>query len=143
MQRDKTGKLERALKQSPINYFSDLFICAMVLLWIADNVYESIVATGVTVASIVLSLCTGTNCFDTSMWSSIGSNIALPLSCGGALWMVKNGVQHALANRRGEQAHMDFPRVGADGEDNGAEQQYGGSPDDLTEEPTQEQNREE
>lgn len=109
-------KLKDKLSESPINYFSDLFICAMVILWIADNVYEAVIASAVTISSIVLSFSTGYACFDTSMWSSIGSNVAIPLSCGGALWMLKNGVQHAIAYRQGKRAHMDFPAVHPDGE---------------------------
>lgn len=110
-------KLVEKIKQSPINYFSDLFITAMVLMWIADNVYQSIIATSVTISSIILSFQTGTSCLDTSMWSSIGTNVAIPLSCGGAIWMVKNSIQHAISNRKGKLAHMDFPAVHPEGED--------------------------
>lgn len=105
------------LKQSPINYFSDLFIVAMVSMWIVDNVYQSIIATAVTVSSIILSAQTGMNCYDTSMWSSIGTNVAIPLSCGGAIWMVKNSIQHAISNYKGKQAAKDFPAVHPEGED--------------------------
>ncbi|MCD8369559.1 MAG: hypothetical protein LUC94_04355 [Clostridiales bacterium] len=105
------GKLEKILCNSFINYLSDLFIGAMVVMWIADSVYESIIASAVTISSIVLSHQAGYACYDTSMWSSIGSNIAIPLGAGGAIWLVKCGVQHAIANNKGEQAHMDFPRV--------------------------------
>lgn len=104
------------LKESPINYFSDLFIVATVLMWIVDNIYQSIIATIVTVNSIVLSQQTGTNCYDTSMWASIGANIAIPLSCGGAIWMIKNSIQHAIFNHRGEQAKEDFPAAHPEGE---------------------------
>lgn len=104
------------IKRSPINYFSDLFIIAMVSLWIFDCIYESIIASVVTISSIFLSYQVGANCFDTSMWSSIGSNVALPLSVGGALWMTKNAVQHAIRNHRGESAPEDFPAVHPEGE---------------------------
>lgn len=104
------------LEKSPINYFSDLFITAMVIMWIVDNVYQSIIATGVTISSIMLSHNTGMNCYDTSMWASIGTNVAIPLSCGGAIWMVKNSVQHAISNYRGKQARQDFPAVHPEGE---------------------------
>ena len=104
------------IKRSPINYFSDLFIIAMVSMWILDNIYQSIMASAVTISSIVLSFQVGSNCFDTSMWSSIGSNVALPLSVGGALWMTKNAVQHAIRNHRGENAPEDFPAVHPEGE---------------------------
>ena len=113
----KKESLTNKLKRSPINYFSDLFITAMVLLWIVDCVYESIIATIVTISSIVLSYQTGMSCYDTSMWASIGTNVAIPLSCGGAIWMIKNSVQHAIANHRGKKASMDFPAVHPDGED--------------------------
>lgn len=112
----KKGRITTKLKQSPINYFSDLFIVAMVLLWIFDCVYESIIATIVTISSIILSNQTGMNCYDTSMWSSIGTNVAIPLSCGGAIWMIKNSIQHAISNYRGKRAHEDFPAVHPEGE---------------------------
>lgn len=105
------------LKRSPIKYFSDLFIVAMVSLWIADNVYQAIIATTVTISSIILSHQTGISCYDTSMWSSIGMNVAIPLSCGGAVWMIKNSIQHAISNHRGKEAPEDFPAIYADGQD--------------------------
>lgn len=109
------------LKESPINYFSDLFIVAIVIMWIADNIYQSLVASAVTISSILLSHSLGTNCYDTTMWSSIGTNVAIPLSCGGAVWMIKNSVQHAIRNKRGECAPKDFPAVHPEGEDEGIE----------------------
>lgn len=109
------------LNKSPINYFSDLFIVAMVLLWIFDCVYESIMASIVTISSVILSNQTGMNCYDTSMWSSIGTNVAIPLSCGGAIWMIKNSIQHAISNYRGKQAREDFPAVHPEGEYEGIE----------------------
>ena len=104
------------LKRSPINYFSDLFISAMVVLWIADAIYESVVATIVTISSIILSHQTGVSYYDTSMWSGIGTNIAIPLSCGGAIWMIKNSIQHAISNKKGKLAPQDFPAIHPDGE---------------------------
>ena len=112
----KREKFTSRLRRSPINYFSDLFIVAMVSLWIFDCIYESIIATIVTISSVVVSCVTGTNCYDTSMWSSIGTNVAIPLSCGGAVWMIKNSIQHAISNYRGKRAHEDFPAVYPDGE---------------------------
>lgn len=112
----RIAKLVAKIKESPINYFSDLFITAMVVLWIADNVYQSIIATILTISSIVLSHKTNSSCYDTSMWSSIGTNVAIPLSCGGAIWMIKNSVQHAISNYRGKLAHQDFPSVHPEGE---------------------------
>lgn len=111
----KKGLVDK-LRRSPINYFSDLFIVAMVVMWIVDNVYQSIIATIVTINSVILSNEIGMMCYDTTMWSSIGINVAVPLSCGGAIWMIKNSIQHAIANRKGKQAHQDFPAVTPEGE---------------------------
>ena len=113
----KKKKWIEKLRKSPINYFSDLFVVASVSLWIADWAYESVIASIVTISSIVLSHATGVNCYDTSMWGAIGSNVAIPLSCGGAIWMIKNSVQHAISNHRGKQAKPDFPAVHPEGED--------------------------
>lgn len=112
----KKEKWLTKLKRSPINYFSDLFIVSMVVMWIADNVYQSIIATTVTISSIVLSYRTGVNCYDTSMWASIGTNVAIPLSCGGAIWMIKNSIQHAISNYKGKEAVKDFPAANPEGE---------------------------
>lgn len=117
----KKRKWLKKLNESPINYFSDLFIVAMVSLWIFDCVYESAIATIVTINSVILSSQTGMNCYDTSMWSSIGANVAIPLSCGGAIWMIKNSIQHAISNYRGKQAREDFPAVHPEGEYEGIE----------------------
>ena len=112
----KNGAVNK-LRKSPINYFSDLFIVAMVLMWIISNIYQSVIASIVTVSSIILSHKIGMACYDTSMWASIGTNVAIPLSCGGAIWMVKNAVQHAISNAKGKRAYMDFPAVYPDGMD--------------------------
>lgn len=112
----KRKTLVDKIKRSPINYFSDLFIVSMVVMWIIDNVYQSIIATIVTISSIILSVQSGMSYIDTSMWASIGTNVAIPLSCGGAIWMIKNSVQHAISNHRGESAKEDFPAVHPEGE---------------------------
>lgn len=83
----------------------------MVVMWILDNCYQAVIATIVTISSVMLSYQTGTIMFDTSMWASIGTNVALPLSCGGAIWMIKNSIQHAISNYRGKEATKDFPAV--------------------------------
>lgn len=88
------------LNESPINYFSDLFVAAMVLLWIAATVV-------MTAAAIWATAAIG----DTSIWCEVGTLVAAPVTCGAGIWMVKNSVQHAIANARGERAHMDFPAV--------------------------------
>ncbi|MCD8038861.1 MAG: hypothetical protein LUE96_07250 [Lachnospiraceae bacterium] len=107
----RRSKLEKALDNSFINYFSDLFIVCMVAGWIA----VLLIMTGFAAyATIVLG--------DTSMWSDVGTLVAVPLSAGGAIWMVKNSVQHAIANRDGKEAKPDFPKVNADGEDEGKEE---------------------
>ena len=88
----------------------------MVVMWIVDNVYQSIIATTVTISSIILSYQTGINCYDTSMWASIGTNVAIPLSCGGAIWMIKNSIQHAINNHKGKEVTPDFPAIHPEGE---------------------------
>lgn len=113
----KKEKITDKIRKSPINYFSDLFIVSMVLLWIVDNLYQSIIATSVTISSIILSHQTGISYYDTSMWMSIGSNVAVPLSCGGAIWMIKNSIQHAINNYKGKKAPEDFPAANPEGED--------------------------
>ncbi len=96
----KESKVKKALNNSFINYFSDLFVAVMVVAWIVVIVIMLVMAIYATVI-----IC------DTSIWAELGNLVAIPLSCGGAIWMVKNSVQHAIANNRGEQAHMDFPKV--------------------------------
>ena len=117
------SKFLKKLNKSPINYFSDLFIVAMVVMWIVDNIYESIIASAVTISSIILSFQTGTSCFEVSMWSSIGTNIAIPLGAGGAVWMIKNSVQHAIMNNKGKKCEYDFPSTGTEEVEN--EEQMG------------------
>lgn len=102
------------LKKSPINYFSDLFIAAMVLAWILVILVMVIMAVYSTVRNA-----------DNSIWSEVQSLVAVPLSCGGAIWMIKNAVQHAIANQKGEQAQEDFPAVDDDIEINGKEEPLG------------------
>lgn len=99
------------LGKSPIDYFSDLFIVAMVIMWIFDSVYESIIATYVTISSIQLSRELGFSAIDTSMWSSIGTNISVPLGAGGAVWLIKCGVQRAIRISGGKKETPDFPDI--------------------------------
>lgn len=113
MKKPTANRLSKLKK--PIKYFSDLFIVAMVAMWIVDCIYESIIATIVTISSIVLSHETGMQCYDTSMWASIGTNVAIPLSCGGAIWMIKNSLQHAISNYKGKDATPDFVDDDGDG----------------------------
>lgn len=128
----KKEPLINKLKKSPINYFSDLFIIAMVLMWIVDNVYEAVIATIVTISSISLSYETGMNCIDTSMWASIGTNVAIPLSCGGAIWMIKNSIQHAISNYKGKEAVKDFPDPCSEEECVDLEQEVGEETNDYS-----------
>ena len=102
--------IQEKLNKSPINYFSDLFIAAMVLAWIIIIIIMTMVAI---YATLVLQ--------ETSMWSEVGTLVAVPLTAGGAIWMVKNSVQHAIAYNRGEHAHYDFPAVNAEGQYDGIE----------------------
>lgn len=94
-------KIKRTLARSPIAYFSDLFVVAMVLMWIIILIIMAIVSIIVTFLL-----------HDTSMWSEVSSLCAIPLTAGGAIWMVKNSVQHAIINSRGKLAPKDFPDTG-------------------------------
>lgn len=115
-------KITDRLKESPINYFSDLFIVAMVVAWIV----VLFIMVGVGIYSAV-------SLHETSIWSDIGTLVAVPLSCGGAIWMIKNSVQHAIRNNRGETCPYDFPKVNAEGEDDGCEEELGGYEEELNE----------
>ncbi|MCD8076813.1 MAG: hypothetical protein LUE63_00250 [Lachnospiraceae bacterium] len=108
--KQEDGKITAALKKSPINYMSDLFVVVMVAAWI-------VVLIVMVAAAVYSTVCIQ----DTSVWSYVGDLTAIPLSAGGAIWMIKNSVQHAIANNRGERAHMDFPAVNAEGQDDGME----------------------
>lgn len=90
--------IKEKLNRSPINYFSDLFIVAMVLLWILAVLTMAVMAVYATVTF-----------GDTSIWREVGTLVAVPLTAGGAIWMIKNSVQHAIAYSKGERARMDFP----------------------------------
>lgn len=103
-------KIESVIRKSPINYFSDLFIISMVVIWIVSVFIMSIMAV---YATLIM--------YDTSIWSYLSSLVGVPLSCGGAIWMIKNSVQHAIANSKGKVARMDFPAVNAEGENDGNE----------------------
>ena len=127
----KKTTITEKLRKSPINYYSDLFIVAMVLMWIIDNAYESVIATIITVSSVILSHETGANCYDTSMWASIGTNVAVPLSCGGGVWMIKNSVQHAISYYKGKEAVKDFPAVHPEGEDDTIELEQDGKEEET------------
>lgn len=93
-------KMVEKLNSSPINYFSDLFIVTMVAAWIITIILVAIFSV---YSTVVL--------HDVSVWSNLVELVSIPLSAGGAIWMIKNGVQHAIANQHGKSAEMDFPRV--------------------------------
>lgn len=93
-------KITEKLGSSPINYFSDLFIVFMVVLWIFGIVVMMGMASFMTVVYQ-----------DTSLWQYVTELIVAPVTAGGALWMIKNGVQHAIAGHRGKKCDFDFPQV--------------------------------
>lgn len=103
--------IKKKLAKSPINYFSDLFIVAMVVAWIAEIIVMTAAAL---YATIVYQ--------DTSIWPEVGTLVAVPLTAGGGIWMIKNSVQHAIAYKQGRRANMDFPAVDAEGQDDGLEE---------------------
>ena len=105
------SKASDALAKSPINYFSDLFIAVMVVGWVA-------VLCIMTVFAIYSNVALGA----TDVWSTVAELVTIPLSAGGAIWMVKNSVQHAIANNRGQECPYDFPAVDAMDEICGQEQ---------------------
>lgn len=102
----RQGMIAKALVDGPINYFSDLFIVSMVISWIIVLIVMTIMAI---YSTVMLS--------DNSIWSNVESLTAIPLTAGGAIWMVKNSVQHAIMNSAGKECKADFPKVNADGED--------------------------
>ena len=119
------SKLEKAIDNGPINYFSDLFIVAMVVAWI-------IIMVIMTIFSIISTIAYA----DNSIWTDLANLVAMPLSCGGALWMIKNAVQHNMAGKQGKEVPFDFPKVNADGEDDGFEEEYCATNQTETEEET-------
>lgn len=94
------GKMYDKLKGSPINYFSDLFIVAMVMSWVITLVIMTIMGI---YATIMFQ--------DTSIWADVGVLAAVPLSAGGAIWMIKNSVVHYISAKKGKEAKYDFPRI--------------------------------
>lgn len=84
-------------KYSIIKYFSDLFIMLMVTSWI---VVDAIMVVMAIYATVVFQ--------DTSIWGYVENLTAIPLSTGGAIWMIKNAVQHAIMNSKGKECPSDF-----------------------------------
>ena len=114
--------MKKWLKKSPINYFSDLFVVAMVLCWIA-----------VIIVMIVVGIYSTLHLEDTSMWAYTADLVSTPIAAGCGIWMVKNTVQHAIANNKGKQVPEDFPAVNANEEIDGQEKPLG--EDEETDEP--------
>ena len=104
------SRITKKLGNSPINYFSDLFVMAMVLAWIIVLIFALFAAVYATV-----------KLNDLSLWSEVCTMAALPISVGGGIWMIKNSVQHAIANYKGKECPFDFPAVNADRQDDGFE----------------------
>ena len=105
--------IRQKLNKSPISYFSDLFVVVMVVGWMTVLV---IMTASAVYAMVALA--------DTSVWSYVTEAVTIPLSAGGAIWMVKNSVQHAIAYSRGERAHEDFPAVDASETIDGQEEPF-------------------
>ena len=105
------GKVKKALQRSPISYFSDLFVAVMVVGWVA-----------VLVIMVGFAAYTNLALSSAEVWPTVAEMVTIPLSAGGAIWMVKNSVQHAIANSRGERAREDFPSVDASDTIDGFEQ---------------------
>ena len=102
-------KLSKKLAKSPINYYSDLFIVVMVLGYLGYIVVCTLAAASVTVSGLIFSFRTGCWSVDTSLWDNLGNHIMAPLTAGGAIWMIKCGVQHAIFDRKGVEPPHDFP----------------------------------
>lgn len=93
-------KIELALKNSFINYLSDFFILVMVISYLFTCVAMLVMATYSTIVNR-----------DNSIWSDLGVLVGCLVGSGAGLWMIKNAVQHAIANKGGKSARMDFPKV--------------------------------
>lgn len=93
-------RLFRKIENTPIHYFSDLFIVIMVSTWIISLPIVCIVAT---YSTIFLQ--------DNSLWSEFTNLVAIPLTAGGAIWMIKNSVQHAIRNKQDKECEYDFASV--------------------------------
>ena len=46
---------------------------------------------------------------DNSIWSNLCELVGGPVAAGGAIWMLKNSVQHAIMNYKGKNCPKDFP----------------------------------
>ena len=117
---NKKKKIRKILQKSPINYFSDQFVFSMVIAWILALLIMTIAAFYSMIAL-----------HDTSIWTELGNLVAIPLTAGGAIWMVKNSVQHANMNYKGKSCPHDFPAVNVDGENDDNEEPISTNSDDV------------
>ncbi len=99
----KCGRIEKALRRSPIEYFSDGFIAFMVIAWAVVVVIMTVMAVWATVAIA-----------DTSIWCYVQGLVEVPLTAGGAVWMFNCAAQHYEAAKKGKKLKPDFPNT--DGE---------------------------
>ena len=87
-----------------IMYLSDLFVFLMVAAWIYVLVILSF-------AALYSMFKNG----DTSIFTLLQEAAVLPLSVGGAIWLIRCAINHHNATRRGEHADYDFPNLEEDG----------------------------
>ena len=104
-------KLSKKLGDSPINYWSDLFVVAMVVIWIASVVILTINAIAVSITTMVMTYYLGFSVIDNTLWSEDVILITAPLSAVSTVWMIKNSVQHAILNNKGKSCPVDFPHT--------------------------------
>lgn len=96
----------RKIKKSPINYFSDLFIIAVVMLFIIVSFAMIIMGTYSTIVNN-----------DNSIWSELQSLTTAPITVGIGAWLGKCAFTHAIANAKGGYPKFDFPDDISDGEE--------------------------
>lgn len=87
-----------------IMYLSDLFVFLMVAAWIYVLVILSFAA-----------LYSMFKIGDTAIFTLLQEAAVLPLSVGGAIWLIRCAINHHNATRRGEHANYDFPNLEEDG----------------------------
>ena len=87
-----------------IMYLSDLFVFLMVAAWIYVLVILSFAA-----------LYSMFKIGDTAIFTLLQEAAVLPLSVGGAIWLIRCAINHHNATRRGEHADYDFPNLEEDG----------------------------
>lgn len=88
-----------------IMYLSDLFVFLMVVAWI----YVIVILSFAGLYSLF-------RYADTSIFSLLQEAAVLPLSVGGAIWLIRCAINHHNATRRGKHADYDFPNIDEEGE---------------------------